>query len=359
VVFSAELLMANAKRGDSLLNDTSPVGVQTELDRLSHLGVRGVAVSIGFPIFYMPYHRSYGEYRGYLEFYKWLAGEVRARKLKLIVESGIVVPDRRMSDLFRGLTFAQYRQGRLETLETIAKELRPDYLSLGSEPDMEAQFTGQPVDDPDTSTQTVNFYLDGLRRAGVRRIAIGAGVGTWQPSYDQFVTRYANATTLDYIDLHVFPVAFDFLERALDIADIAHSAGKKVAMSQAWLYKLSDGEIERGEWADEAMSRDPFRFWAPLDQKFLRTLVKFAHFKDLEFMTPYWSTCFFAYLDYQRAEDWSPRQLWQTQWGEATDNMFKGSFTSTGRAYKQAIGLFPPRRTVPGTVEASRESAPR
>lgn len=41
-----------------------------------------------------------------------------------------------------------------------------------------------------------------------------------------------------------------------------------------------------------------FSFCSPLDQKFLASIVKSAGLKNIEYISPFWTTYFFGYLDY-------------------------------------------------------------
>ena len=96
--------------------------------------MRAVVVSIGFPLLDPAYSPDPGERESYLTFYRWLAGEVRARGLKLVVESTVLMPNPQRSAFLASLTFEQYQRGRLETLVTLGRELRPDTVNGGREP---------------------------------------------------------------------------------------------------------------------------------------------------------------------------------------------------------------------------------
>jgi len=85
------------------------------------------------------------------------------------------------------------------------------------------------------------------------------------------------------------------------LTDAALALGKPVAISEAWLSKERDSEFTQYNAATDQtiFSRDAFAFWAPLDQAFLGALVKFAHWKHLLYLSPFWTTRFHAYVDYQ------------------------------------------------------------
>ncbi len=201
LTFGAELLPANANRGPELLTPQALPGVSAYLDRLQHMGVQGVTIPVSYPLFQADFPRT-GEYR---EFYGQVAREVRRRGLKLDVENGIVFansPFSKVSVSYAGLTLARYGTAKRQMTETIIKELAPDYLTLGSEPDTEAALLSlRELNDPRTYTELVQTALQGLDRG---KTAIGAGIGTWG-SLETARSLAAN-TDLDFIDLHVYPV---------------------------------------------------------------------------------------------------------------------------------------------------------
>jgi hypothetical protein len=238
---------------------------------------------------------------------------------------------------YRALTFEEYVRGRTESVAVIASVLRPEYLSIGSEPDIEALLTGQPVDDVVTTTAIVNTIVGTVRWLGVWDVKIGAGVGTWQRGYADFIGSLCLNTSLDYIDIHMFPTNFDFLERAVQIADLARSLGKPVAIGQAWLYKVSSQELQTGIGVEQAHIRDTYSFWTPLDGKFVEMLVRLAQVKGYAFVTPFWSRYFFAYLDYDDVRTWPGEQVQIQMIASATRNIIDGRYTATAARYASAI----------------------
>ena len=128
---------------------------------------------------------------------------------------------------------------------------------------------------------------------------MGAGTGTWEnPAY---INEIFNMAGLDYIDLHIYPMNKDavLLERALDYASAAHAAGKRVTISEAWLWKASPDELGNGLGdTEKTMNRDVFSFWYPLDTRFLQDMMKLANVTGMDFVSFFWMRYFFAYLDY-------------------------------------------------------------
>ncbi len=64
VIFSAELLPANANIGEALFRGQTWAAVRLNLDRLQQLGVRGVKVAVKYPVLMPAFPRS----AEYLEF---------------------------------------------------------------------------------------------------------------------------------------------------------------------------------------------------------------------------------------------------------------------------------------------------
>jgi chitodextrinase len=346
VVFAAHLAGGNPHVGATMLSPSWYTGALLELDGLKALGVQGISLDIGFPILYEPFHGSPATYQQYLSFYQQLVGDIRARGMKVIAESQVMLSDPVYTNVpvgpfYRSLTLEQYRQARAEMIRTIAQQLHPDYISVISEPDTEAEQTGKPeLGTPEGSTALLNEILAGLQQAGVGGLRIGAGVGTWQASYLDYINSYA-ATSVAYINIHIYPTNMDYFTRAITIADTARSHGKQVAVGEAWLFKVRENELDTLSYA-EVYERDVFSFWAPLDAFFLQALVDFSHYKQLEFISPFWDGYFRGYLEYtEQTKGLSydeKRALTQEVQG---DNMMAGQYSSTGLAYEGFITEFP------------------
>jgi hypothetical protein len=335
ILFSAELSAANSHHAG--FPDVDVARLRTLVDRFSALGLQAVTVTISYPYLLRGLPRGPGEYEAVLDQYRLLAQHVRRRGMKLIVKTQAMFPsaDPALEQLYRGLSFDEYKRGRLEVARTIARELQPAFLSVQVEPDMEALATGQPVDTLDDGIDMVRFIANGLRvTPGALGTAIGAGVGTWQMNYRSYVEALAGLEELDYIDMHVYPIGRDYWPRALEIADLAAAAGKRVGMSEAWLYKIRDRELVlAGPLATDVLGRDPFSFWAPLDQRFLALTTHLASCKGLSFVSPSRSDQLFAYLDYERTRDLSPADRLRLEGATAALAAIAGNVTATGRAY--------------------------
>ena len=146
------------------------------------------------------------------------------------------------------------------------------------------------------------------------------------------MSDYLNAfalTPIDYIDTHVYPVNDNYLMNTLTAAQIAQTAGKGYAISEAWDYKVRDSELNHLS-PTTLYGRDPFSFWAPVDQAFLNSLVDLANAKNLVFLAPFWSHYQFAYLDYATEGTKSSSQVLSDSYTAAGTANSTGLFTSTG-----------------------------
>jgi hypothetical protein len=271
-----------------------------------------------------------------LEYYKNLAQELRKRDMKILVAIGNLLPDSSFTDLqvsFSNLTFAKYRQTKRQIAERIIQEIHPDYLTIANEPSTEAMATGLKVTVPEF-TETVRHILNGLDRSGV---LIGAGTGTW--NHVDYVKSLAIDTSLDYIDIHIYPA--NYLQQAITIADIVRAHNKRLIIGEAWTYKVYDSELgDLGDIATQAkiFGRDVYNFWEPLDSRFLEIMVELANYKGYEFISPFWSKYFFAYLDYEAvSKNLNYRQLTQLSNQETFRKILSNELSHTGLTYQNLI----------------------
>ena len=184
----------------------------------------------------------------------------------------------------------------------------------------------------------VNLLLDGLDRGNTL-----IGAGAWEDP--EFIEQLSSNTSLDYIDLHIYPLGTpfrDFLQRAIDYADIAKRNGKMVVLGETWLYKALEAELVSGgsEAAinTDIFRRDTFSFWEPLDQKFLEVISKLGNYKQFEFVSFFWSRYLFGYLDIAETDtSLSTSALLALASQAAVENLIAGEISGTGQAYKDII----------------------
>jgi hypothetical protein len=349
VQFAAELLVANCNRGRQLLDPRAFEGTKLELTRLQGLGVRAVTICIGFPLLYRPFFDFNGDpddYQRFIDFYRKVSDEVHGRNMKLIVESSVLFGGAysqgsglNVVEYYKKLSGHDIVAGRVEVVRTIIREARPDYLNLGSEPDTQGKLTGKSdLSTPDGFSSMTASLVEQLRAAGVGKTQVGAGIGTWQRSGDAYLKALCGVR-IDFVDLHVYPVNGALLDRLITYTDQAHACGKPIAISEAWLQKQRDAEFTQIDAVfDNAIyARDTFSFWSPLDQKFLTSLVRFARWKRLWYLSPFWSKFFWAYLDYDKVGRLSKDDLMTQSARASAAGIRDGTVTLTGVAYKAAI----------------------
>ena len=328
--------LATSNRNQYLLAPYLPWAVWVELERLQAVGVRAIVVDVNFPLLHQPYHPDAADREKYLNFYRWVADEIRRPGLKLIVSSWVNVATPPIQAYYEQLSWNEYVDGRMDVARTIAREMQPDYLLLGSEPDVEAMMSGQPIDNPESATEMLTSILDGLEAAGVRTMPVGAGIGTWQASYQDFVSSYSANTSLDFIDFHIYPTGLDFLSRIEVIANTAREHGKSVSMSESWLYKVRESELG-GSIGNIAFQRDMYSFWSPLDRQFMAIVAKLAKVEGLLFAAPFFTDYFYDYLDYETVKDLSFQERLSMHTRNWITNMGQGTLTETGLEYQSAI----------------------
>ncbi len=329
VILAAELLTANSNIGEGLFTDVNFQANKVYLDALQAINVSGVQVSIMYPLLTPDFPNA----DKYLTFYKNLMREIRARNMTVLVKVGNPFANSVYSDLtisFEGLTLEKYRAGKKAMVHLVARELRPDYLTVCNEPNTEKMTLGI-LQSPVQYAGTVKYVMEGLDRDG---ILIGGGAGTWDDL--SYMTALAD-TDLDYLDAHVYPL--DFLNRFIDIADIANAKNKRLVIGEAWVYKL--GSYELGGLGDIAATtriygRDVFSFWEPVDSRFLAVLVKMAGIYGYEFVAPFWSTYLYGYIDYNNTtKGLDYRRLRQESNRVAYQNMLEKHPSGSGLTYKQ------------------------
>jgi fibronectin type 3 domain-containing protein len=345
------LTYANANSGPQL-GASSLGGIQLQLQELQAMGAKAIMIQVGFPMLYEPFLTSQGlSYDQFVSFYQQVAALVRGAGLKLIIEndtllSGGVDAGWDVASFYATLDWTQYQQARAQTAATVAQTLRPDYLVVAEEPDTESENTGQTeVDTPTGQAAMVALILPSVVAAGVPNMKVGAGVGSWQPEFQTFIQDLV-PLPLDFIDFHVYPINDAFLPNALQIASIAAAAGKPVAMTECWLNKVRDDELNVLT-PDQIQARDPFSFWAPLDAYFLQTIQALASDTQMLFMAPMGSQYWAAYLPYDPAtEVMDPGTILASESAQASVNMNAAVYTSTATSYYSLL-VTPPDTTPP------------
>jgi len=329
--FGVELLVANSNRGEILLTDRVFKASILTLGRLKDLGVQSIALSIQYPILTRSYPRS-SEYRN---FYQRLAREVRRRGFVLIVEIGTAFREPEFSSIrvdYSGLTIARFNDQLREMAEAIIEDLRPDYLTLFTEPDTQAQNTGLEFSVSNFAA-TIRHAAEGLKHQGVR---LGAGAGTW--SDIAYFKALALIPELNYLDLHIYPIQRDFVvDRVMRVAKMAQSHHKSISIGEAWLYKVSERELGNISPV-KAFARDVYSFWQPLDDMFLEIIVRLSRHVDAEFCSFFWMKYLYGYLDYDASTmNLRPQQLITKIDSVAGRRIVGNTLSGTGNRFKALI----------------------
>jgi hypothetical protein len=349
-VWTAELLSANGNRGRALLEPSTLSVVRIELDRLKSLGAQAVTIAIPFPVLSQPFlawNGDPGDFQPLVAFFTQVAAETRSRGMKVAVESGAMFPGiysagsgMDAAAYYQTLTAAQFVAGRSAVIGTIVSKVKPDVINVGSEPDTEVKLTSQAfLGTPAGWASMMRTFVDDLAAAGLTGVPVVAGTGTWKYGAASFVTELCKIPGLWGIDLHVYPVNADYLDQALSLAAQAHAAGKHVTMLECWLQKERDSELGVLQTAMDPtlFARDAWSFWAPWDQRFLSLMGRYAAAANVEYLSPFWSRYFFAYLDYDRVALAVPPPTADEVIAMATAAharaLMDGETTSTGRAF--------------------------
>ncbi|HUE01370.1 MAG TPA: fibronectin type III domain-containing protein [Bryobacteraceae bacterium] len=352
VLSTAALRNADANAGPQLANPGVMAGVQLQLQELKAMGVQAIMVEVGFPMLYEPFLTSQGQSRAqFVTFYQQVAALVRAAGLKLIVENDTLLVNDvnagwNAAPFYATLSWAEYQQARAQTAVTVAQTMQPDYMVLVEEPNTESTDSGQSeANTPSGSFSLLSQIVASVQQAGVPGLKVGAGTSASQSDALAFIQQYV-ILPLDFIDFHIYPVNDDILPTALQIVSTAAAAGKPVAMSECWLWKVRDFELAVLT-GDQVRARDPFSFWAPLDAYFIQTIQNLARHSRMLFMDPFETQYYAAYLPYGSAtENLTPSQILSQETAQASQDQQQAIYTSTAMSYYASL-VSPPDKTPP------------
>jgi hypothetical protein len=337
-VMAANLIAADGNIGQALLTPSALTTASTMLQRLKQMGLRGVMLEVGFPLFLPGFPNS----AGYTSFYSQVAQMIHRDGMTLSVEVNPVFPSPLISSLhpdYRGLTVDSYGTEQRQEAQAIIDTMHPSYLTILDEPDTFGANLSLPLNDLTTVTRLVNLELTGLHRGSTR---VGAGTGTWtSPSYDQALL---SQTSVDYLSVHVYPLAqLDVQNLNTDVA-AASRAHKPVVMDEVGLYKdLTSGNFDASGTvhgnATGAANEEKllaFSFFEPLDRQFLPLITRYARNRGVLFLSPFETLNFFAYVDWTPALDAAPSLQFRNVLDRAAiASMSAGTLSSVGRTYSQ------------------------
>jgi hypothetical protein len=334
VLFSVELGGASGNRGEILLEPNTRYGIMALLDGMLELDITAVKVSVNYPVLVESFPRS-GEY---LEFYKFVFDEIRQRNLKIMVHSTSVFRDTLfggldVDDFYQGLDLERYKSEKLQMLQTVIDSLSPDYLTYENEPSTAEMNTG--IDfSVHNYIHLVDYLENNLDKGDVKS---GAGAGTWEEW--EIFERLAEETGIDYIDYHVYPVNFDFVDnKVFRLDSLARATGKRILMGEAWLYKVSAEELAGDFSYINLYSRDVYDFWNPLDSLFFEVMAKVARISDAEFLSFFWMQYFFNKLEFsEQLEAMPPADRYLLGQQSAVQNIVNKELAQLGEVYRGII----------------------
>jgi hypothetical protein len=331
--YGVELLAANGNIGAGLLLPSALTGVRTELQAFASLGIRGVTLDVSYPLL-LPGTPGHA---GYLDFYERVAAAVRSAHMVLSVEENPVFVGTPLTSVdvsYAGLTPSSYAQGQRAEAQTIIDDLRPRYLSVLTEPDTFTDALGVPMNSASSATAMVKSELKGLRRGAT---LVGAGTGTWSdPAIDRALLAH---TSIDYLDVHVYPLgAAQVANLHLDTA-AAKAARRPLVMDETWLYKPSGTEGEGPSGAPVELKENSFSFWEPLDQSYVRAMTKYAAQAGYRYLAYFdGARAFFAYLAWSPVLQAASYQDFSRAYNTAVVKAMRaGAVSGTGSVLRQLL----------------------
>jgi hypothetical protein len=303
------------------------------LDALERVGARGVSVDIPYPLLDPTYPRS----QEYLAYYRQVARDVRARGIKLMIETQVVftnTPYSRLAIDYASMPLDELLAGRTRQTALIARELRPDYLAFTTGQRTDQMLTRQPV-----STDRYLQFVDDTIAAvdGVEGVALGAGSGSWEGS--ELVDRLAADPGIDFIDVHIYPLSVpgqNLLDVARSMVAAARRHHKQAVIGEAWLYKASSAELAGGVDFVSVLPRDSLAYWAPLDAEYVDTISRFARATGVSFVSFYWAQYFFGYPALEATSPTNPAVALAASTAAGAAGILAKETTVVGEAFRHA-----------------------
>ena len=352
LAFGAELSTADGHRGEALLTQESALTNYLMVNRLKGMGLDGVTISINYPML----NKDFPHSSEYLSFYKQLAKVIRDGGLRLHVTIAPIAPGAEYTDLavdYANLDKAGYFARWRAMCETVAREIRPDMLTVAGDPAawmkiLGIRFTPEElaayVDDAATAARAAfassgRGAFEGSRKKGPNHVLICAGAGTWEnPAY---IEELIDATKVDIIDLHLYALegpGGDYLKEAVRLGKLAKRKQKRLIIGEFWLYKTTAAELAKHPVESAAFGIDAYDFWAPLDIAMIRVVAKMARRLDVEYVSLRWTKYLFGYLEYNKdTKDLPVRNLMAESSRVAARGMNANRRSSTGEIYWRIV----------------------
>lgn len=195
----------------------------------------------------------------------------------------------------------RFRQEKLQMLQTVTDSLAPDYLIMEMEPQTQQINLFNLVDYSVDSTIThINYFTSNLSASST---SLGAGAGTWD---DMEFFKEIALTNIDFIDYHIYPPHFNYINNnAFRIDSIADANNKKLIIGEAWCYKATVSEM--GNITDPVgtssmiYARDVFDYWEGVDTLFVKAMIKLSQQSKVDVVSFFWATTMFGQISYNPA----------------------------------------------------------
>jgi hypothetical protein len=332
---AALLTSMRCELGPDLLSAARRDAAILELDALRRVGAQAIVLEACYPLL----TPAFQDPRPLLEQLANLANQVRLREMALLIDHRIL-PDSsapiQATHYYRRMARQRFFGELGEEAKALAIALQPEYLTLISDP--QAPAAGLRLTPRQWRTHLQAFTTQLRADLGDFAPALGAGGGLWSDA--AFIEAFAAVPGLAYIDLRFYPLVAGqegMLERVLSWPDRirAIDPAKRIVLSHAWLSKATDKEPFTGRVGADALAREGFAFWAPLDAKFLRALAYASRVKDIELLGVSRPRYLFAYLDFFDPATFraSARLLDELANQRAVSAMQMGGLSEAGRAF--------------------------
>ncbi len=328
--FAGNLMLANSNRGYALFTPNpvsypNPVPmyqsalyakIDTMLMAFDTLGYKAVDLTVQYPMLVNSFNKS----PYYLDFFMTVAQKIKQKGFKLIIGCQAAFVDTTfgdssmVADITRHyfnpdnnaftddtLEITRYRLEKLQMMQTILDSLAPDYLTLEMEPQTQEINLFNLIDySVDSTISLINYFTSHLN---VSTTLIGAGAGTWD---DMLFYEKIATTNIDYIDYHIYPPHFDYINnRAFLIDSIADTHNKKLVIGESWCYKATNFEMTdiTNPVATSALvySRDVFDYWESIDTLFVKAMILLSQQSKVELVQFHWPNVMFGQITYDSA----------------------------------------------------------
>jgi len=365
--FASNLMLANSNRGYALFtpdtNSPFPIPVyqnalyakiDTMLMAFDTLGLKSVDLTIQYPMLVNSFTNS----AYYLDFYMTVAQKIKQKGFKLIIGCQAAFVDetfgepKMVSDIMKHyynpdgnpttddtLELVRYKQEKLQMMQTIIDSLQPDYLTLEMEPQTQEVNLFNLIDySVDSTISLINHFTSNL---SVGTTLLGAGAGTWDDI--NFFEEIAQ-TNIDYIDYHIYPPHFNYINNiAFKIDSIADANNKKLVIGESWCYKATNFEMVdiTDPVATSALvySRDGFDYWESVDTLFVKSMILLSQQSKVELVQFHWAYVLFGQLTYNAGVHGSmtPAQQLKAAQNIGYQNMWQYNLSSIGHYVQSEI----------------------